>query len=261
MKLSKKFLISSIFMTIGALIFAQETQVQSSNNTQEEVSVESDYLNDMKAEVIAALVDSPDLESKMLALEYLQEAVDENNLSESVIRSLDDLAGEGITRETRERGRIKNNFPQIRRDACLILAQVPTEHSKNTLVRIAKEDMEPMVVAAAIKALGDISEDVDCVEEAVDAICFFNTHNSVMNPTSSLAWEVLIAFEKLADSVENKKAMTETIANIATNPNYNKTVNFKALSMLKELSGMSGKTKKSSSESSNDDEVVEVSEK
>lgn len=256
MKLSKKFLISTILISACAFTFAQTSQVQSENSYDEvETSVESDYLNDLVGESISAMADADDLDTKLQALSAVTQAIESGNRSQAVLDSLDKLAGEGITSEVRKRGRKMNEFPQIRREACLVLGQVPTEHSKNTLVRIAREDKEPMVVSAAIKALGEIAEEVGCVDEAVDAICYFNAKKNVMNPTSSLAHEVLFALEKLGPSATNRKQIIDTIAVIASNYNYNTAVRLKAISLLTEMANANV------SSDSGEDEVVEVSEK
>lgn len=242
MKLSKKFMISLIMISACAFTFAQTTKVQSTDTVEEvETSVESDYLNDMIAETISAMAKSEDLATKIEALDYLKNAVESGNTSPAIIDTIDQLAGEGITKQTRENGRLKNNFPQVRREACLILGKVPTVHSKNTLVQIAKEDLEPMVGAAAVQALGNIAKDIDCVDEAVNAISFFQKHNMYMNPTSSFAMEVLFAYEKLIDSSSPalKRQIIEDVADIYSNPNYhNGLVELKAREMLMEYSGM-----------------------
>ena len=137
-----------------------------------------------------------------------------------------------------------NNFPEIRREACKLMAKVPTEHSKNMLISIAVADNEPMVIAAAVKSLGEIG--INENDEAVDAIAFANRRNQVLNPTSSLALEVLNAFEMLADSTENKKTMIDAVARISTDYHYVTPVRQKAYKLLKKLSSNSGDNKKSS---------------
>lgn len=241
MKLAKKFLISSILILSCGFAFAQ-------NDVEEvETSVESEYLNDMMAEAISAMAKSDELATKIEAVEYLRNAVESGNTSPAIIETLDQLAGEGITKQNRENGRIMNNFPQIRREACLILGEVPTIHSKNTLIQIAKEDKEPMVGAAAVRALGDIAIEIDRVDESIDAISFFQKHNMVMNPTSSYAMEVLFAYEKLIDHANPamKKKILEDITAIYSNPDYhNGLVETKAMQLLMEYSGIGKKNNK-----------------
>lgn len=237
MKLLKKLFIFTVLLSTSAFVFAQ-------NNTdtyaeEEEVSVESEYLNDMVADTISALANADDLESKYFALQYLRDAIASGNTSDSVIQSLDKLAGEGVTNQNRENNRLTNNFPEIRREACLLMAQVPTEHTKNILVSVAKEDLEPTVVAAAVYSLGKIAEEVGTVDEVITDIAFFIKRFSILNPTSSLAWEVLVAFENLADSAspECTYPMIETVVSIANNYYYKTAVRDKAKILLKKFSG------------------------
>ncbi len=226
MKAVKKALIASFMILTSVFAFAQDK------------SVESEYLDDVDGGIILALADADDYDSKLVALQYLQSALEEGNTSDAVLKALDRLAGEGIMNPSMTKKRVMNNFPEIRRQACLLMSKVPTEHTKNTLISIAIADNEPMVIAAAVKSLGDIG--INNNDEAVEAIAFANRRNQVLNPTSSLAWEVLNSFELLADSTENKKTMLDAITLISTDYHYVTPVRQKALKLLKTMSGKGG---------------------
>lgn len=236
MKLSRKVFAASAMMLVAGFAFAQ---------SEKETSVESEYLNDVDGDIIMTLAESDEYDNKLVAIQYLQAALEEGNTSDAVIQALDRLAGEGLTTQSRTNGRLNNNFPEIRREACKLMAKVPTEHSKNTLISIAVADNEPMVIAAAVKSLGEIG--INENDEAVDAIAFANRRNQVLNPTSSLALEVLNAFEMLSDSTENKKTMIDAVARISTDYHYVTPVRQKAYKLLKTLSSNSGDSKKSNS--------------
>ena len=251
MKLSKKVLLASALFIVTSFAFAQTSQVQkknSSDNAEKETSVESEYLNDVDGDIIMTLAESDEYDNKLVALQYLQSALEDGNTSDAVVQALDRLAGEGLTTQSRTNGRLNNNFPEIRREACKLMAKIPTEHSKNTLVSIAVADNEPMVIAAAVKSLGEIG--INENDEAVDAIAFANRRNQVLNPTSSLALEVLNAFEMLGDSTENKKTMIDAVARISTDYHYVTPVRQKAYKLLKSLSS-SADSKKSDNSKSN----------
>lgn len=237
MKLSKKVFLSVMFVYASIFAFAQQSQVQKESET----SVESEYLNDIDSDIITTLADAEDYDSKLVAIQYLATAVEDGNPSEAVIKALDKLAGEGINNQSRTNGRLINNFPEIRRQACFLLAKVPTEHSKNTLISIAVADNEPMVIAAAVKSLGEIG--INNNDETVEAIAFANRRNQILNPTSSLAHEVLTAYEVLADSTENKKSMIDSIARISTDYHYVTPVRQKAYKLLKKLSSTNDDSK------------------
>lgn len=245
MKLSKKLLVIASLLTTGTVLFAQSQSVQSKkSNSSSETSVENEYLNDVDGEIIISLANADDLDSKLVALQYLQNAIEDGNTSDAVLKALDQLAGEGITTQTRTNGRLMNNFPEVRRQACLLMSKVPTEHSKNTLVNIALADNEPMVIAAAVKSLGEIG--INDNDEVVDAIAFANRKNEVLLPTSSLALEVLNAYEALADRTDNKKTMIDSIAKISVNYHYVTPVRQKAQKLLKQLSKSSNDNSKKS---------------
>ena len=232
MKFSRKVFVASAMLLISGFTFAQE----------KESSVESEYLNDVDGDIIMTLAESDEYDNKLVAIQYLAAALEDGNTSDAVIQALDRLAGDGLTTQNRTNGRLMNNFPEIRREACKLMAKVPTEHSKNMLISIAVADNEPMVIAAAVKSLGEIG--INENDEAVDAIAFANRRNQVLNPTSSLALEVLNAFEMLADKTENKKSMIDAIARISTDYHYVTPVRQKAYKLLKTLSSSNDSSKK-----------------
>ena len=229
MKLSRKVFIAAAMLMASSLVVAQE----------KETSVESEYLNDVDGDIIMTLAESDDYDNKLVALQYLQSALEEGNTSDAVVQALDRLAGEGITTQSRTNGRLANNFPEIRREACKLMAKIPTEHTKNTLVSIAVADNEPMVIAAAVRSLGEIG--INNNDETVEAIRFANKRNRILNPTSSLALEVLNAFEMLADSTEDRKGMISEITYITTDYHYVTPVRQKAYKLLKSLSSTNEK--------------------
>lgn len=248
MKLSKKVLIATLMGFVSVFTFAQEKTVQKKNNdsSEKETSVESEYLNDVDGDIIMTLAESDEYDNKLVALQYLQNALDDGNCSDAVIAALDKLAGEGLNNQTRTNGRLSNNFPEVRRQACLLMSKVDSDHAvhaKNQLVSIAVADSEPMVIAAAVKSLGDIG--INDNDETVDAIAFANRRNQVLNPTSSLALEVLNAYEVLADSTDNKKTMIDSIARISTDYHYVTPVRQKAYKLLKSISSSSEDSKDS----------------
>ena len=69
-----------------------------------------------------------------------------------------------------------------------------------------------------------------------------------MNPTSSLALEVLNAFEMLNDSTENKKTMIDAVARISTDYHYVTPVRQKAYKLLKSLSNSADAKKSNGSD-------------
>ncbi|MDE7139461.1 MAG: HEAT repeat domain-containing protein [Treponemataceae bacterium] len=210
--------------TLG--VFAQQ------NNRSEE-SADAAYLSSIEDLVISELATSEELDNKLVALSYLEAAIDDGRTSPDMMVALDQLAGEGITSQSRTNGRLSNNYPQVRAAACDLLAKVPTEESKTTLKKIALADNEPMVITAAVRALGEIG--LNDKDDAVDTIAWVSQKNLYVNPTSSLALEVIIAYEKLADKVENKSAMLQSVNKIATNHLFVSSVRTRAKELSKKL--------------------------
>ncbi|MBR5032841.1 MAG: HEAT repeat domain-containing protein [Treponema sp.] len=235
MKLTKKLFAVALLMSAAAMTFAQSQSVQKqSSSSNKETYVENEYLDDIDTEIIIGMAEADDYESKFLALQYIQEAIEDGNTSAGVIEALDKLAGEGILSESRTNGRKINNFPDIRRDACILMAQVPSEHTKNQLIKIMVAENEPMVTAAAVQSLSKINP--ENADEAIEAICFVHKKNMYLNPTSSLAFEVIDAFERLAPNASNHKAMTSTLTLIASNYRYPTSIRNRAQRLLKKLS-------------------------
>lgn len=228
MKSLKKAACIVCMTTLAWGAFAQQ-------NTRSEESADSAYLSSIEDLVITELAASEELDNKLVALTYLESAIEDGRTSPDMMAALDQLAGEGITSQSRTNGRVVNNFPQVRAAACDLLAKVPTEESKTTLKKIALADNEPMVITAAVRALGEIG--LNDNDDAVETIAWVSQRNLYVNPTSSLALEVVIAYEKLADKVENKTAMLQSVNKIASNHLFVSTVRNRAKELSQKLAG------------------------
>lgn len=243
--MNKKILVAGALLCASTFVFAQSQSVQKkSGSSNKETYVENEYLNDIDTEIIMGLAEADDLDSKLVALQYIQEAINEGNTSAGVIQALDQLAGEGVLSESRTNGRKMNNFPEVRRQACLLMSKVPTEHTKNQLINVMVAEDEPMVIAAAVQSLGIISP--ENADEVIEAIAYVNKRNMVLNPTSSLAWEVIEAYEKLAPIATDRKQMINSLTQIYSNYRYSTPVRNKAQQLLKKLSNTSGSSSKNS---------------
>ena len=233
MKTDKLIAVALASMTICAGVYAQ------SSKSGNETSVESEYMSSMEDIVIMEMANSDQRDNKLVALQYLEEAADNGNISPDMMAALNQLSGEGISTQSRTKGRLSNNYPDIRAKACDLLGEIPTEESKNTLVGIANEDKEPMVVTAAIRSLGNIG--INDNDEVVQMIEFVQRKYAAVNPTSSLALEILNAYEKLAPTVQDRNAMIQSIGEIATNYKYVTPVRTRARDLMKKLqSGSTG---------------------
>lgn len=234
MKMTKKIVLAAGCFALTSFIFAQEQTVQKANSSKSETSVEEEYMSDVDGVVILTLAQSDEYDNKLVAMQFLEEAVENGNASPDVMQALNQLAGEGINTQSRTNGRLVNNFPDIRRRACLTLGKIKTEESKNYLVKVALAENEPMVISAAVNSLGEIG--INKNDEVVDAISFANRRNQILNPTSSLAFEVVDAYAKLAENTTNKKIIIDSLGKIAADYHYATPVRTKALKLLKKMS-------------------------
>lgn len=223
-------------MVLSTNLFAQQAT--------RETTVEDEYLSSVEGVIIRELSQADDRDNKFVSLQYIEDALNAGRTSPDIQAALDSLAGEGITTQSRTNGRLVNNFPDVRRKACELLGKVPTEESKNTLVQVTLADNEPVVVAAAVRSLGEIG--INDNNEVVEAIIWAQKKYATLNPTSSLAFEILNAFEALADTVQDKAPMIQSISAIASNYTYATPVRTKAKDLLKTLTSKSTSSSSSS---------------
>jgi len=229
-----RFLFGIIFVTFAVVAsFAQDAGKKDDSL----MTVEEAYLNSIESVIIKEMVASEGRDNKLVALQYIQDAIEKGKVSQDVERALSDLATTGISTVVYENGRQMNNYPEIRMKACELLGKVGTKDAMKTLTRVMYAENEPAVVASAVHSLGELG--FNDGDEAVDMINWINKRFDVINPTSSLALEILNAYEKLLSKVENKKAMVEGIVKIASNYSYVTPVREKASNLLKTVTGIS----------------------
>jgi hypothetical protein len=163
----------------------------------QEISVEESYLQEsIENMIIRENSQALGRDMKLVALEYIGEAIGHGNTSEDVRNALEYLALEGLTNQTRENGRLINNFPDVRAKAAAYLGEVGTPEAKNALLKVMLADPEPMVLTEAVKALAKIGLNEN--EETANTISWVVTRVDVLNPDNLLALSALEAFETLA---------------------------------------------------------------
>ena len=110
MKKAKLILTGVLFVTLAGGVFAQ---------SRNETTVEDEYLSSVEDVIITELSSSPEYDNKIIALQYLENALGEGRSTPDMIRALTGLAGEGVTTKARTNGRLMNNYPDIRRKVSL----------------------------------------------------------------------------------------------------------------------------------------------
>ncbi|MGP1414836.1 MAG: HEAT repeat domain-containing protein [Treponema sp.] len=227
-------LFTVLFVAVSFSVFAQDNRSDESLMTVEEA-----YLNSIEGVIIKEMVSSEGRDTKLVALQYIQDAIEKGKVSPDVERALDSLATVGLSTVVYENGRSMNNYPDIRIKACELLGKMGTKEAMKTLVRVMYADNEPSVVTAAVHSVGELG--FNDGDEAVDMINWINRKFDIINPTSSLALEILNTYEKIASKVQNKKPMVEGIMRIASNYSYVTPVREKALVLLKTVTGVNTK--------------------
>lgn len=199
------------------------------------MTVEEAYLNSVEGVIIKELATSEGRDSKMVALQYIENAIGSGRTSEDIQVALDSLAAEGITSVVRENGRTMNNYPDVRMKACELLGKMGTTEAKDTLITVMYSDNEPAVITSAVRSLGELGFNDN--DEVVEMINWITRKFDIILPTSSLALEVLNTYEKLSPNVQDKSGMISAIIRIANNYNYVTPVRNRAYEVLKTVSG------------------------
>jgi hypothetical protein len=219
----------------AAALFAVSLAMGQNSNTDNEMSVEESYLQEsVELMVIRETSRADTRDQKLVALEYIGDAINRGNTGEEIRSALEYLSMEGVMNKARENGRLVNNFPDVRRKAAEYLGELGTPEAKNTLLRIVVADPEPMVLQEAIKSLAKIG--LNDNEETVNAIAWIVRRFDVLNPDNLLALSAVDAFEKIAEKnggIKDPNAI-QVLIRIAEGP-YIKPVQQRAKQVIMDL--------------------------
>ena len=232
----KRFLfLGTILIAASALVMGQSTNRPRSTSSNREMSVEQSYLQEsVELMIIREQSRAESRDMKLVALEYINDAISRGNTGEEIRSALEYLGTEGIINQTRENGRLVNNYPDIRTRAATSLGVVGTPEAKDTLIKMVLADNEPMVLTEAIKSLAKIG--LNDNDETVNAISWIVTRYDVLNPDNLLALSAVEAYEKIAvanDGIRDPSAI-RTLIRIAEGP-YSRPVQERAKQALQEL--------------------------
>jgi hypothetical protein len=233
---------AALFFSALAAVFAQNSGTGASNR---EMSVEESYLQEsVELMVIRETSRADTRDQKLVALEYIGEAIERGNTGEEIRGALEYLSMEGVMNKARENGRLVNNFPDVRRQSAKYLGDLGTPEAKNTLLKIVVADPEPMVLQEAVKSLAKIG--LNDNDETVNAIAWIVTRFDVLNPDNLLALSAVDAFAVLAEKnggIKDPNAI-RTLIRISEG-NYIKPVQEKARAVLMDLRKYNAQSQKS----------------
>ncbi|MDR2953283.1 MAG: HEAT repeat domain-containing protein [Treponema sp.] len=167
------------------------------SNSGRELSVEESYLQEaIENMIIREMSRADNLDQKLVALEYIGEAIKHGNTSDDVLQALEYLSMEGQRTIARENGRIMNNFPSVRRQTAKYLGQIGTQEASDALVMMLHTDNESMVLQEVIKSLGEIG--INNNNETVIYIIDVTSRYDRNKPDNILAVASIEALEKIA---------------------------------------------------------------
>lgn len=206
------------------------------SNSDGEVSVEESYLQQsVENMIIREQSRSVGRDEKLIALDYIENAISRGNISEAIRDALEYLSLEGLTNKTRENGRVVNNFPDIRKRAVADLGNLGTPEAKNTIIKLVIAEPEPMVLTEAFKSLAKIGLNEN--GETMNAIAWAVNRFEAGMGDEQMALSALEAFEILAEKnggMVNDAAIT-TVSRLAVSNHYNRLIRDQARMVLDKL--------------------------
>ena len=206
-----------IFLTV--LILTCVFSVLTAQSRDRELTVEESYLQQsVELMIIREQSRAESREMKMVALEYIGDAINRGNTSDDIRAALEYLGIEGTVNRTLENGRLTNNYPDVRVRAATYLGELGTAEAQSSLVKMCLADNEPMVLTEVVKSLGRIGMNDN--GQAVSTISWTVNRFDVLNPDNLLALSALEAFERIAEANNgvNDPNVIRTVMRIVEGP-------------------------------------------
>ena len=230
--------IVSIFCAALIPVMAQESEDQ----TVTELYLQSQ----IKVQVIRAEAADPERDMKLIALDDIESLLQDDPGNAEVLGVLKELGGEGVTNVVREQGHVINNFPDVRSRAAEILGRQGSPEAAGELATMLLTDPEPMVMSSAIQAIAEIElEDNEARGKRDRAMAASIYRQTAVNKDNTFAYRFLEAVEIIVEREGrlSDPMILEEVAKIANARNgYNRAVRERAYTLLRALSGTSGKS-------------------
>jgi len=222
-------------LLLVAVIFTAVAAAQS--GSQREMTIEESYLQDsIEIMIIKEMSRGTSREHKIASLDYIGDALERGNKSDEIRQTLEFLSMEGTRSTARERGRVMNNYTDVRRRAVRYLGMIGNEESRKTIISVLEVEREPMVIVEAIRALGDIGTNVN--NETVRNICWVINRNLSTNADNSMVMAFMGAIKNIIrknNGLNNSPEAIQTLMRISEAPLFNNEVKTAARQLLAEL--------------------------
>ncbi|MBN2354357.1 MAG: HEAT repeat domain-containing protein [Spirochaetales bacterium] len=237
MKRKSVLIIMLGFGLVPGMAFAQNPK----DAPKREESIEELYLSSPGLRIAYEAARSDERESKLLAVSQINELIDEGMSAadeEKATVILRDLTAQGTSVLIREKRKLVNYFPDVRREACRVLASLKSEgarkNAEKVLIEVLNNDDDPIVKSQAVYSLGLLGLNEN--GEASRAIAHALEAQDYLAPNDNLAYSGCIALEKIAKANKgfNDASSLRILVRIAQG-NYNRTVKEKALQVVKEI--------------------------
>jgi len=206
----------------------------------DEQTIEELYLqSQVKVKIIKAEAESVDRDMKMIALQDIEKMIADGQFSgdnREMVGILSSLGTEGISNQVIEQGRIINDFPMVRKEACRLLGEVGGDFARDALVSVLISDPEPMVLSEAVVALSKVGPDEAGVVMAVLADTMRS--QTAMVKDNNFANAFILAVDNMAqinDGIDDLQIFEELTKIADPRSGYITVVRKKAFELLKEL--------------------------
>lgn len=203
----------------------------------QELSVDESYLLKESGEtmIIRATSRADSLEQKMVATQYIGEAIRRGNTGDDILATLKYLSLEGLIYQSRQEGRLLNNFPPVRKETAKCLGELGSPEAKDALIKMCITDNEPMVLVEVVKSLGKIGLNEN--NETANAIVWTVSRFDILNPDNMLVLAAIDAFKQIAEKNNglNNPSAIQLLVRISASTSYIKAVQERAKQVIKEL--------------------------